>query len=83
MYHRKSLRKYLSYIFYVYNDAADAVFMLFGAALELFCGWQIGFDNAIGILGWHAAVLFTVIALLQVLHIVRAEGRFNRLCRRA
>lgn len=76
MYYRRSLRTYIGHIFYVYNEAASAVFMLFGAILELACGWQIGFDNAIGILGWHGAVLFTAIALLDVLHIVRAENRF-------
>lgn len=78
MTNRKSLRRNLGRIFSVYTEAGGAVFMLFGALLELTCGAQIGFDNPIGILGWHAAILFTVIALLQVLYIVRREARYSR-----
>lgn len=74
---QKSLRKYLSHIFYVYTEAAGAVFMLAGAALVLACGWQLGFDNIFGILAWHAALLFITVALFDVLYIVRSEARYG------
>jgi hypothetical protein len=50
--------------------------MLVAATLELFCGNAIGFDNPIGIIAWHAAVFFSVIAVCMVWSVYRFEQRY-------
>jgi hypothetical protein len=78
-FHQRSFSRYISHVFYVYSEAAGAVFMLAGAALELACGAALGWDHPIAILAWHAADIFTVIALCMVWSIYRSELRFARL----
>jgi hypothetical protein len=75
MYNRKSLRSYVSYLFYVYSEMGGAVFMLAGAGLELFLGSALGWDHPIAILAWFAAVLFAVIAVCMLWSVYRAEVR--------
>jgi predicted membrane protein len=75
MYHRKTLRRYLAYLFYVHTNMSGALMMFIAAALELACGAALGWDNPIAILGWFAAVFFAVVAVCMLWSVYRFERR--------
>lgn len=72
------MKKTLGRLFYVHTEMAGALFMLFGAALELACGAALGWDHPIAILAWHAAVLFIVAAVCMLWSVYRFEQKYNR-----
>lgn len=73
--YRKSLRSYVSYLFYVYSEMGGAVMLFVAAALEFACGFALGWDEPIAQLGGYAALFFTLVALCMLWSVYRAEVR--------
>ena len=63
--------KQLSRIFYIYTEAACAVFMACAALVELLCGIAIG--GPLSTLAYSASGLFALVAVSCVLYIYVQE----------
>lgn len=75
VYHRKTLKRYISHLFYVHTEMGGSVAMFLGAGLEIMCGAGLGWDNPIAILAFFAADIFAVIALCMLWSVYRWERR--------
>ena len=71
--------KRIADLHYIHGPSFGLIYMLLiGAALELACGYSLDrFEGFMGVIGWHAALAFIVLALFQVWGIVRFEQRYN------
>lgn len=70
-------RSKLSSLFYIYSELSVAVFLAFGALIELICGLVLnhwGIDS-IAYLAFGGAVFFTLTAASLVLSVYKSEKR--------
>lgn len=78
LYHRRTFKRYLSHVFYVYSEASGAVAMLVAALLELACAAALGFDHPFAIIGVIAAAFFGFTAFMFAVHVYTQERKYNR-----
>ncbi len=65
-------------ISYVHGPQIALIYMMtLGAVIEFAGAFTVGAENYLGVLFFHAALFFSVVALLQVLAIVRFERRYS------
>ena len=70
------MKSRLNSIFYVYYEASLAVFLLFGALIELVCGYLINIP-VISNIAYVASIAFLAIVISLIISIINQERKLS------